>query len=62
MTFQVTIKFEQSFMSFLAGHFEFCWAIFIDCFNYGFLKAIFNRNFRFLDSDFFIGLMLHHCL
>ena len=63
MTFQVTIKFGQSFMSFLARHFEFCWAIFIDwSFNYVFLKAILNWNFRLLDSDFFIGLMLHHCL
>ena len=28
----------------------------------GFLEAILNLTFRLLDSDFFVGLMLYHCL
>ena len=53
MTFQVTIMFGLRFVRFLAtilniaGLFSL-WEI--------------DWNFRFLDSDFFVGLMLYHCL
>ena len=51
------------FYDFFGSHFEF-WVIFImtDYLYYVFLAAILNWNYKFLDSDFFVGLMLYHCL
>ena len=66
MTLQVTIMFGLSFMSVLACHFEVCYfyydrlrGILIMFFS---LKPFFNWNFGLLDFDFFVGLMLYHCL
>ena len=54
MIFQVTIMFGQRFVRFFGHHFKYCWVIFI--------MRYWDWNFRFLDSDFFLGLMLYHCL
>ena len=53
MTFQVTIMFELRFVRFLATIFNIVGL---------FLLWESDWNFRFLNSDFFVGLMLYHCL
>ena len=53
MTFQVTILFRLRFVRFLAT--------ILNIFGLFLLWDI-DWNFRFLDSDLFLGLMLYHCL